>query len=66
MRHHDHALRLDARDGPTTFGNDATFRRPRDWSAPTWSSFRAHNSPDRYIRQADGTLRIDPATRGGP
>ncbi|XVV38287.1 AbfB domain-containing protein [Streptomyces sp. CA-100214] len=34
---------------------------------PTWSSFRADNSPDRYIRQAGGTLRVDPAaTRGGP
>ncbi|MFF4827464.1 AbfB domain-containing protein [Streptomyces sp. NPDC001212] len=60
LRHHDHALRLDAHDGTATFGQDATFHRTPGLADPTWSSFRAHNSPDRYIRHAGDTLRVDP------
>lgn len=51
---------VDADDGTTLFAQDATFHRTAGLADPSWSSFRSHNHPDRYIRHFNYALRIDP------
>jgi hypothetical protein len=48
-------------DGSVAFKRSATFYRVPGLADKTWSSFRVHGAPDKYLRQSDGTLRIQAA-----